>query len=255
MSESKRMSDRKSMQWSPAVYKSAAYLAREACNEMLSRLDFMTVNPKVIVDAGCGMGELASALAVKYPDAKIYAVDVSEDMLAHAQQSEKIIYRREDAAKLSFPNHSVDLICANFLLPWADDADACLREWRRVLSPDGLLMVSVLGPDTLRDVPVDNKPSLVDMHDLGDALVNAGFMEPVMDTCQIDVNYRDRERMQAELHASGLLRDKNIPEEVPLHVTFEVIYGHAFAPLAAGFKPDVDGLIRIPLDSLRKTRV
>lgn len=248
------MSDRKNMQWSPAVYKDAAFLAQDACHEMLSRLDLMAINPKVIVDAGCGLGELASALALKYPEAKIYAVDISEEMLAHAQQSEKIIYRREDAAKLSLPNQSVDLICANFLLPWANDADACLREWRRVLSPNGLLMVSVLGPDTLRDVPADCKPSLVDMHDLGDALINAGFAEPVMDTCQIDVNYRDQERMQSELHASQLLFG-DIPEAVSLKVTFEVIYGHAFAPLASGFKSGADGLVRIPLDSLRKTRV
>lgn len=214
------------------------------------------IKPAVIVDAGCGAGELAAGLAQRFPDAKVYAVDVSEKMLRHAEQCSAIICRQEDAANLSLPDHSVDLLCANFLLPWSADANACLREWRRVLTQNGLLMVSVLGSKTLRDIAPDALlPALIDMHDLGDALVAAGFADPVMDTYELTVRYRELARMQHELHAAGFVaRHVELPE-MNLHVMFEVVHGHAFAPLkTAEFKSDADGLVRIPVDHLRKSR-
>lgn len=249
------MNDVIDMQWSPEEYQQAAFLAREAGLEMLSRLDLMMIKPAVIVDAGCGAGELAAGLSQRYPDAKVYAVDLSEQMLSHAQQHSTIICRQEDAAKLSLPDHSVDLLCANFLLPWSADANACLREWRRVLSPNGLLMVSVLGTNTLREIAREALlPALVDMHDLGDALVAAGFADPVMDTFELNVRYRDAARMQHELRAAGFIPHAELPE-MDMHVKFEVVHGHAFAPLAsAEFKSDADGLVRIPVDHLRKSR-
>ena len=226
---------------------------------MLSRLDWMAIKPAVIVDAGCGTGELAAALARRYPDAKIYAVDLAEEMLDQARLNTGIECCQEDASKLSLPDQSVDLLCANFLLPWAADANACLREWRRVLTPNGLLMVSVLGVDTLLELkkllPHAVLPRLIDMHDFGDALVAAGFADPVIDVSSYPVRYRDPQRMQHELHASGFLERSALLPEINLHVTFEVVHGHAFAPLSSSeFKADDDGLVRIPLSHLRRPR-
>lgn len=251
------MSDDSSMKWSPVDYQQAAFLAREAGDEMLSRLDLMVIKPAVIVDAGCGTGELAAALALRYPDAKVYGVDVSPEMLAQARAITSVEFRQEDAAKLSFADHTVDLLCANFLLPWSADANACMREWQRVLAPNGLLMLSVLGPGTLKEIkhllPAGALPALVDMHDLGDALVGAGFADPVMDTSDINVRYRDRERMQRELHASGLLDENMVLPETDLQITLQVVHGHAFAPMQTDtFKSDADGVVRIPLSNLRK---
>ena len=71
-----------------------------------------------------------------------------------------------------------------------------LPEWQRVLRVNGLLMFSTLGPDTLRELRAayaDAEAALgiapagarvidfVDMHDLGDMLVESGFEIPVMD--------------------------------------------------------------------------
>jgi malonyl-CoA O-methyltransferase len=213
----------------------------------------------VIVDAGCGTGELARALATRYPEAKIHAVDTAAELLAEAVATNNVEYRLEDAAKLSLPDHSVDLLCANFLLPWAADANACLREWQRVLAPNGLLMVSVLGVSTLQELkaslPADALPGLIDMHDLGDALVTAGFADPVMDTSIFPVRYRDAERMQHEQHASGLLNKAATIAGDTLSITMEIVHGHAFVPPPSDeFKSDADGLVRIPLSHLRRAR-
>lgn len=249
------MRDFQNMIWSPEAYEAAAFLAQAAGEEMLARLDLMAVQPAVMVDAGCGMGELAAGLLAKYPAATVYAVDLSAEMLSRV--GEGVVCRQEDAANLSLPDQSVDLICANFLLPWAADANACLREFRRILKPNGLLMVSVLGMNTMRElqsvISADVMPRLIDMHDAGDALITAGFIEPVMDTAIIPVRYRDHQRMQDELHAAGLLHPSVTLPAAEYTVTFEVVHGHAFAPQAAGFKADADGVVRIPLRHLRTT--
>ena len=224
---------------------------------MLSRLELMAIKPAVIVDVGCGTGELAAALALRYQDAKVYAVDVSAAMLAQAGAG-RVICLQEDAGKLSFADQSVDLLCANFLLPWVADAKVCLREWRRVLTPNGLLMVSVLGISTLETIqgllPAGALPGLIDMHDLGDALVTAGFADPVIDSSKISVNYRDKLRMQQELQTSGLLHQGVALPDIALQINFEIVHGHAFAPLpTAAFQADEQGAVRIPLSHLRKS--
>lgn len=223
---------------------------------MVSRLEWMKLDPKVIVDAGCGLGEVAVALAERFPAATVYAVDLSSEMLNQVPLQPNIKPLLEDAAKLSLPNQSVDLLCANFLLPWVSDIPSCLREWRRVLAPNGLLMLSLLGAGTLSHLQsvltANDLPQLLDMHDLGDAIVGAGFSDPVLDTARNPVRYRDAERMRAEWMASGiLLNDAEVP--ATLEVIFEVVHAHAFAPPpATGFKADEAGVVRIPLSHLRR---
>lgn len=250
------MSEVKNMQWSPKEYKASAFLAQEAGVEMVSRLEWMKLEPKVIVDAGCGLGEVAAALAERFPEATVYAVDQSSEMLNEVPLKANVKPLLEDAAKLSLPNQSVDLLCANFLLPWVSDIPGCLREWRRVLAPNGLLMLSLLGAGTLPHLQTvlttEQLPLLLDMHDLGDAIVSAGFSDPVLDTARNPVRYRDAERMRAEWRASGmLLTDAAVSSE--LEVIFEVVHAHAFAPPPAKeFKADDAGVVRIPLSHLRR---
>jgi malonyl-CoA O-methyltransferase len=251
------MNDFANMIWSPDDYRSAAFLAEEAGMEMLSRLDFMTIKPEVIVEAGCGLGQVAEALAQKYPAAKILAVDTSAEMLAACEVNTRVEYRSEDAAKLSFEDHSVDLLCANFLLPWVTDVQACLQEWKRVLRPNGVLMVSTLGVGTLQSLQASQQmlAQCIDVHDLGDALVAAGFIEPVMDVARVPVRYREKSRMLNELIASGILREMPDTDALELDVDFEVLHGHAFAPMpSSAFRADEDGTVRIPLNHLRLRR-
>lgn len=253
------MGDVQNMQWSPEEYQAAAFLAAEAGEEMLSRLELMVIQPAVILDVGCGAGELATALAVRYPAAKIIAVDTAQVMLDAWQPAAGIECRLEEAANLTLPDHSVDLLCANFLLPWVNDWAACLKEWRRVLKPEGVLMVSTLGIGTLQ--PLQQMlspgllPQLLDVHDLGDAMVTAGFADPVLDVARVPVRYKDHERLQQELYASGLLLSAVSLPEIELNVQFEVIHAHAFAPQpSSGFKADEDGVVRVPLSYLRRGR-
>lgn len=255
------------IKWSPSDYASASVIAREAGTEMLARLDWMTLQPKTIVDMGCGTGEMSAGLRKRYPDAHVLALDMSEEMIQYTKEQDKeILSLCADALKLPFKNQSVDLIFANFLLPWHPDTKSLLREWRRVLHPDGLLMFTVLGLDTMREWreimgPEQCVPQLMDMHDVGDLLLSEGFAEPVLDVDYYTTKYQEKKRLTEELCASGMIDFSISPlpsyVEMPLLeggfcVTYEIIYAHAFAPSTSHSMTDDEGVTKISLKSLRQ---
>lgn len=262
------------MVWSPLEYSQAAVLAREVGEEMLSRLDWMTVKPQFIVEMGCGTGESLSRLQARYPDANVLALDLSLPMIQQASQSieagqsdaARVACICADAAALPLADQSIDLIYANLLLPWHPDVKALLQEWRRVLRPNGLIMLTLLGLDTLKEfhnaLNHQDMPDLVDMHDVGDFLVAAGFSDPVLDVDRYTLLYRDQQQLVNELRASGMLaKDAKIDELQPvsvtedgrLPVTYEAIFAHAFMPENADtVSPSADGVVRIPLKQLRR---
>jgi len=262
----------KNILWSPAEYAAAAVIAREAGEEMLARLELMTLKPNVIVDAGCGTGELSAQLQSRYQDAYILTIDTSETMLRHLQDclpqcGRGIVCAK--AEKMPLRDQSVDLVFANLLLPWCHDITSMLQEWRRILRPDGLLMLSAFGLDTLREwseIFQDTEiPQLIDMHDIGDLLLQEGFVDPVLDVNHYTTTYREKNQLIHELRASGMWfpQDQHQAEQVTvsdafppddaLVVTYEVIQAHAFAPvISEEISASADGVVRVPLAHLRQ---
>ena len=178
-----------------------------------------------------------------------------------------------------FPSAPVGMVWANMALHTQVAPRARLRQWRDWLAVDGFLMVSGLGPDTLRELRAvhaahgwpDPAPAFVDMHDWGDLLVETGFAEPVMDMERLTLTYPSAERLLADLRASGRnwrvdrfpgLRgrgwyarwlqavERGLPRSAEGHLclTIEVIYGHAWRPAPRAL---VRGMTAVPLEQLR----
>jgi malonyl-CoA O-methyltransferase len=135
-----------------------------------------------------------------------------------------------------------DLIWSNLELHLKSDPKTLMKQWRSKLKPEGLLMFSYLGPDTGKelvklfpnDCLVRNAGSL-DMHDVGDELMQAGFSEPVMDMEYLTLSYEDPALLCREAFHLGLLDSPESVEhllapESSLTITLEVVYGHAWAP-------------------------
>jgi malonyl-CoA O-methyltransferase len=250
------MSLSKNIGWSPVEYAESSVLAREAGEEMFSRLEWMTLKPRVIVDLGCGTGEMSRKLQERYQDARVISLDSSEDMIEYAKQHHASrLCLCADAASLPLPNQSVDLLFANLLLPFQQDISSLLRECRRVLRPHGLLMFTAFGPDTLREIELPVIPGFIDMHDAGDLLLQLKFADPVLDVNYYTLTYREQAKLLKELHVTGMLHEiksANIPqkEEGKWEVTYEVIFAHAFVPEITASE---DGTVRIPVSSLRRT--
>ena len=254
----------------PEVAAKAAALANAVGEEMLARLEWVTLQPKLVLDVGSGAGHCARLLRQRYPEAHIVSLDLDYPMLKYAAEQAENSHTTvcADAGALPFPDQSVDLVFANLVLPWVADIEKMLREWRRVLRQDGLLVFTSLGPDTLQawraflgDFTI---PNFIDMHEIGDTLTRTRFSDPVMDVEYYTLVYRDASALLSELKASGvlvsdspinLLDHADVPrtEDNRLALSYEVVYGHAWGPDAGvDHVADEFGTVRIPLAHLRR---
>lgn len=102
-------------------------------------------NMRLIVDLGCGAGNLTRILADRWPEARVIGVDSSEEMLAEAVP--KTVTGRLKFVRADIENWSadatVDLIISNAALHWVDDHAAVLSRLTTMLAPRGTLAVQM----------------------------------------------------------------------------------------------------------------
>lgn len=262
-------------------YDEAAVLQRQTGENMLERLEVVKLQPEVILDVGAGTGIATAALAKRYKKARIVALDFALPMLRQTHRRGSWLRRPlcvcGDAEQLPLADDSVDLIFSNAAIQWCNDLEGTFSEFRRVLRPGGLLMFSTFGPDTLKELrqawgAVDGHTHVSpfpDMHDVGDALMRARFADPVMDADRMTLTYEDvrglmrdlkmigahnvtthrqrgltgKGRMQAMINAYEEFRSNG-----RLPASYEVVYGHAWAPEQrqqnSGVEVSVDQLVR-----------
>lgn len=254
-------------------YDGAAVLHAQVREEHLARLELVSLAPRVVLDAGAGTGHGARALCKRYPDSLVIALDFSAGMLRSARRQRPWLrpFQRVCAAaeRLPFKDGSIDLLFSNLLLQWCNP-DQAIEEMRRVLKPSGLLTFTTLGPDTLRELreawaQADDGAHVLpflDMHDLGDALSRHGFAAPVLDVERITLSYASVDGVLQDLKATGArnalperARGLTGPRKMQrmraayeqkreagrLPATYEVIFGHAWAPIASAARGGADG--------------
>ncbi len=201
-----------------AQYDAAAVLQREIADRLMTRLDYIRLEPARALDLGCGTGYVLRKLARRYRRAQWVGLDLAFSMAQAAQARgtpslpfgmgralRRSRFITADAEALPFANDSFDLIVSNLALQWCDP-DRVFSECRRVLRPGGLLLFTTFGPDTLKELRAAWRATdsavhvhdFLDMHDLGDALVRARLADPVMDVDHLTLTYAE---------VGGLLRD------------------------------------------------
>ena len=208
-------------------YDESAVLQERVRLELLERLDLLRIDPAVIVDLGAGTGGASRELKRRYRGSRVVAVDIAEAMLRRASRRQGLLRRFDrvcgDAAALPLRDGSVDMVFSNLALHWSDDPDRAFAECRRVLVPGGVLTFTTYGPDTLIELrrawaAVDGHVHVnqfIDMHDLGDALVRAGFAEPVMDVERYTLTYEPGDRLDARPQGDRCPQ----PERGPVAIT------------------------------------
>jgi SAM-dependent methyltransferase len=100
--------------------------------------------PRLIVELGCGLGQTARSLALRFPDARVVGLDVSRESLDVARQKFRLPnleYRQCNFAEpFAFEDGSVDLVVSSSALNISDNQAGTARETFRILAPDGLLV-------------------------------------------------------------------------------------------------------------------
>jgi len=264
-------------------YDAAAVLQSEVRSELLGRLDLVRLVPEVVLDLGAGTGRATIELKRRYRNSRVVAVDIAEGMLHEAARRQTLLrrFRRvcADAAALPLRADSVDLVFSNLMLQWCNDPDRVFAECRRVLRPNGLLAFATFGPDTLVELrrawsAADGRTHVnrfIDMHDLGDALVRSGFAEPVLDVERYTLTYAEARDLMRDLKAIGahnanagrprgltgkgtlarmLEAYEGFRQDGRLPATYEVVFGHAWAPVPRPKGREVAGEVSVPLSRI-----
>jgi len=195
-------------------YDDVAVLQREVNTRLLEQLELITLQPNTIIDLGASTGTSTLGLTQYYPDARIYGVDIAHGMIHRAHQQcthPNIDYITADADHLPFADNSVEFVFSNLMLQWCSDLETVFSEIHRVLTPEGLVFFSTLGPDTLYELreswaQVDDKVhvnNFIDMHNVGDAMVQARLLDPVMNMEKITLFYASVTNLMRDLKAIG----------------------------------------------------
>jgi malonyl-CoA O-methyltransferase len=274
---------------SASRYDEVAVLQREVATRLLERLELLKMTPTSILDLGSGTGHCTEALAERYPDARIVALDLAESMLHHARLrfSRWQRFRKKhgfvsgDAEQLPFADNSFDMLFSNLTVQWCGDLEQTFREFHRVLKPGGVLFYTTLGPDTLKELraswaSVDEQVhvnTFLDLHDVGDAMLHARLAEPVMDMEHITLTYRDSMTLMRDLKElgahnvnpgrnQGLTGPRKLRAVMQayerfrdsdglLPATYEVIYGHAWCGNESARPPVDPSVVAVPLELLK----
>lgn len=232
-------------------YADSAYLAKHAALALDQRLALMQLAPQHILDIGCGSGFCLQVLQQRYPKALLVGLDLSAAMLT--QVTVEACLCVSSAEQAAFQDASFDLITANLSLLWRDFS-TLLNECARLLKPNGLLIFSMLGVDSLAaQRQTYDKHRLRDMHLIGDDLLKCGFEDPVMEVDYTDFHYDHLDLFKQEYHSLGLDEMISLQDRLPEkpQVSFEMIYGHAWCRLPVS-QPDTQGEISIPLSKIRR---
>lgn len=268
-----------------AGYESAAGLQARVAAELLERLAVFAFEPGVVLDLGAGTGRVTRELKRRYRRALVIALDLAPGMLREARRHQQWWRRFErlcaDALRLPLADGSVDIVFSNLMLQWCQPLDTALAECRRVLKPDGFFAFSTFGPDTLHELRgawartdgYNHVNHFVDVHEVGDALVRAGLMEPVLDVDRLEVTYPDALSLMRDLKAIGahnvtagrpralagrarLQRMQDAYEafrrDDRLPATYEVIYGASWGAAGRRAAAAIAGEARIAPGSIRR---
>jgi len=275
---------RRAFSHAAVAYDAEAVLQREVCMRMLERLEYIKLQPARILDAGSGTGWGTRQLAQRYPSSQVIELDIAIGMLQAARGKsgwwQKLFGGTRqslvcaDVEALPLASGSAEMVWSNLALQWCNDLPSAFAEMHRVLKPEGLLMFSTFGPDTLKELRqafkgVDSYNHLnrfADMHDIGDMLIHSGFAEPVMDMELITLTYDDVRSVMQDLKSIGAhnatagrgqgLMGKNAWSRLlenyermrsngKLPATFEIVYGHAWKTQLRKTK-DGEAIIQTP---------
>jgi malonyl-CoA O-methyltransferase len=251
------------------------WLHAEVGRRMLERLPIIRMQPARVLDWWSFSGASTQGLRNAYPAAELLRLEPEPSIGAIARGRQVRAapwwslqrWRGANAAPVSesrLQPGKAQLVWANMGLHFWPDPVMAFKRWHRALAVDGFLMFSTCGPGTLTLLqalytragwPPPFAP-FVDMHDLGDMLIEAGFADPVMDQEQLTLTWPTARAALDELRQLGgnahplrmhglrtpRWRAQLLDElasvcgavqgtERRVALTFEVVYGHAFKPL------------------------
>jgi trans-aconitate 2-methyltransferase len=127
------------LRWDPAQYARFAAPRARPFADLLAQV--RAVDPRVVVDVGCGPGNLTADLARRWPGARVRGFDASPEMIAQAPAGAGVEFAVASAEE--FDATGVDVVVANAVLQWVPGHADLLRRWAGQLAPGAWLALQV----------------------------------------------------------------------------------------------------------------
>lgn len=194
----------------------ADFLRARAAQDAVERLEAIMRNFRVCVDLGGGSGAFSRALADSSARERVGPVieTAPSPQLVRPDSGLGLVV---DEEALPFGEASLDLVVSILALQWANDLPGVMAQLRRALRPDGLLIVSILGGETLTELrqcllaaeaettggAALRVAPMVDAYDAAGLLQRAGFALPVVDVDKVKVRYDHPLGLIADLRGMG----------------------------------------------------
>ncbi len=272
-----------------AGFGAADFIFKESADRLADRLLDMAREFPLALDLGCHTGLMAAALRGHAKVGRLVQCDLSPAMARAAQGLAPTACADEEW--LPFAEGAFDLALSNLSLQWVNDLPGALAQIRRAVKPDGLLLATVFGGETLQELRIalmeaeselsggisPRVSPFIDMREAGGLLTRAGFALPVVDTETITVTYGDMFKLMADLRAMGetnavlerrkhptgralflraaeICRNRFSDARGRLTVTFQMVTLTAWVPHASQQKPLRPGSAKTRLADALSTR-
>lgn len=241
-------------------YDRYALLQAEIGQKLVAGLD---LEPRNILELGCGTGRVTLALAEKFPGAQIYATDISAGMLQEAQRKavqqnqRSIIFNVEDMEFPAYPEESFDLVISNASLQWANHLALTFERIYKLLAKGGCFLFSIYGERSLWELRQAAKHAFGSKYDyeqtflkaeaIERSLEQAGFSQAELSSDLVERQYDSVEHLMRTLKHTGAQNasatrpqrlipkhelnelfdfyENNFKIRTKIKATYEIIYG------------------------------
>ena len=131
-------------------------------DSILQRID--DTEPEIVLDLGCGTGQMTRRLADRFASATVVGVDLSRGMIERAAAAQldagepiQAAFSIADAVDLPLRPSSVDIVVCSESFHWYEDQAATLQGLFDLIRPGGRLLIASIatitgiGDDALRE--------------------------------------------------------------------------------------------------------
>jgi len=245
------------------TYDEYSSLQNKISDNLFKKFELIEVIPSLILDLGCGTGRNGRILKEKYPNMKLINYDFSINMLQEAKKNQKKVLGKKseficgDIEELSFSENIFDVIWSTSSLQWCNNISDTFMKAKSILKPGGLFIFSTFGPNTLFELKNVTKKitnyqktnNFLDVRSIKDKLIKEGFSNPVIDSEEFCLTYKNINKLFLDLRKIGatsgfkskknglsgklflkLISDgyKEYSYDGIYPATYEVVYGYAW---------------------------
>ena len=213
---------RKAFDRNAKTYDQYSSLQDKISDNLLKKLDMVKARPSLILDLGCGTGRNGKILKDKFKKIKLINYDFSINMLKEARKKQnhhtnlslevdELSFVCGDIEELTFPENTFDIIWSTSSFQWCNNISDTFKEIKKILKPGGFFIFSTFGPNTLFELKSITKEiskyqktnDFVSIQCIKNILINEGFIDPVVDSEEFCLAYKDINKLFLDLRKIG----------------------------------------------------